>query len=104
MPILVEQMHSADCIFDLVRLTPLERLSRGLDALNDSGMLKDYTQFLDDYESFLSWKDVDGTTEQIPAEELGKVSREAARRFSDFIYSALMHNGVKSDMKKYLVL
>lgn len=104
LPILAEQMHSADCIISLLGLNPHERLSRGLDALNDPSMLEEYKQFLDDYESFLSWKDVDGTSEQIPVKELGALSREAASRFSDFIYSALKHKSIESDMKKYLVL
>ena len=104
LPIVAERMHSGDCIVDLVHLTPHERLSRGLDALKDPSMLKDYEQFLDDYESFLSWKDVDGTENELPPEELGEASRRAASRFSDFIYSALMHNNVDSEMKKYLVL
>ena len=102
--IVAEQMHSADCIVDLVHLTPHERFSRGLDALNDPSMLEDYEQFLDDYESFLSWKDVDGTEGELPPDELGEVSRRAAGRFSDFIYSALTHNNVDPEMKKYLVL
>lgn len=104
LPIVVENMDSASCIKDLVGLSPHERFARGLDSLNDSTLSDEYKQFLDDYESFLSWKDVDGTKNELPSKKLGKVSREAANRFSEFIYSALMHENVASDMKKYLVL
>jgi predicted nucleotidyltransferase len=104
LPILAEQMDSAIRIADLVHLTPHERFARGLDALNDSSLHEDYEKFLDDYESFLSWKDVDGTEKALPDEELGEKSRNAANRFSNFIYSALMHKNIDSDMKKYLVL
>ncbi len=104
LPILAEQMHSADCIVNLVRLSPQERLSRGLDALNDPSMFEKYKQFLEDYESFLSWKDVDGTSKRMLTEESGDLSRKAASRFSDFIYCALEHKSIGSDMKKYLVL
>ena len=104
LPILAENMDSSSFIVDLVSLSPHERFSRGLDALNDLTLSEGYRQFLDDYEAFLSWKDVDGTPDELPSEVLGRVSREAASRFSEFIYLALMHKSVASDMKKYLVL
>ena len=103
-PLVASKMDSEDAVSKLVALSPHERFALGLDRLNDKSLLPRYAQFLDDYESFLCWKEMDNTELEGRLEELGKEARVVAGRFSDFIYAAVTNHALDPNMRKYLVL
>lgn len=83
-------------------LRPFERLALALDRLGDRELLERWPSFLDAYEEFLTWKDV----EDIEA-RLGQMTRHIRTRaaeVSDFLYDALDHQNIPRDLRRYLVL
>ncbi len=103
-PILAGNIDNEDAVRKLVELSPHQRFAFGLGFLGDESLLQRYGQFLDDYEAFLSWKEIESVDLEGKLEELDKESRMVARRFSDFIYAVVTHEALDPDMKKYLVL
>ena len=77
---------------------------QGLDILDDKSLLQKYDQFLNDYESFLSWKETMESEGALMNNEFDEKSRESAKRFSDFLYTVATHSCIESELKKYLVL
>ncbi len=75
----------------------------GLDTLADSELAGGYGQFLDDYDSFLGWKEQMGSA-QISNDELDSDSRNAFSRYADFLHSALTHRRITKDLRRLLVL
>ena len=86
-------------LLNIFKLTPMERLAYGLDLINDIKMLDDYKIILDDYESFLKWKEQDDLHD-----DYKRHAKEVASRFSDFLYRSLMHESIDKDLKKILVI
>ena len=103
-PVLSSKMDSEQAVNRLVALSPHERFALGLDQLNDESLLPKYVEFLDDYEAFLRWKEMDSAELEERLEELDRESKAAAARFSDFIHTAVTHAALDADMRKYLVL
>ena len=103
-PVVASKMDSEDAVSRLVALSPHERFAFGLDRLNDESLLPKYVQFLDDYEAFLRWKEMDSAELEERLEDLGRESRVVAGRFSDFVHTAVTHAALDPVMRKYLVL
>ena len=103
-PIVAGKIDSEEAVSKLVALSPHERFACGLDKLNDESILTKYSQFLNDYESFLCWKEIDNTELEGKLEELDRNAKIVASRFSDFVYAVVTHQDLDPDMKKYLVL
>jgi len=101
LPLIAEPATNEDSVRKLVQLTPHERLAFGLDLLNDESLIDSYVSFLDNYESFLSWKEhSDPKIDDKFQENADAVSIN----FSGFLHTALTHRNISSEYKKYLIL
>jgi hypothetical protein len=72
--------------------------------LENLGLEKDYKDFLDNYEKFLSWREEMGISNKTPSAELDEQSRIAAKQVSDFMYTVLSHEKIERDLRKYLII
>lgn len=104
LPIIIEPISSKERAIALTGMPPHERFSAGLDHLGDTTLMGDYQIFLNDYEAFLQWKEQMGGATTLNDEELDVRSRQAAQRFSDFVYAALTHQSIDREYRKYLVI
>lgn len=104
LPVIADEMDNPEDVRSLVLMSPHQRFAKGLDVLGDDSLLPAYSEFLNDYESFLSWKEAMGSKLALKDAELDENSRAAAKRFSDFIFRAVTHDRIDSELRKYLVL
>lgn len=104
LPLIAKPLSESIEFQELAAFSPHERFAIGLDILDDRTLEEEYIGFLDNYESFLSWKEQMGCMDEIADEDLDKKSRGAAKQVSDFIYKALSHDTIDSELRKYLVL
>lgn len=104
LPLIARPMSDTSDLRELMRLSPHQRFSRGLDIIGDSTFHDGYGQFLDDYESFLQWKEEIGSVHELSDANLNHESRCAASRYAKFIYSVLMHETIDPEYRRFLVL
>lgn len=104
LPLIATPVSDIQGVKELTKYSPHKRFSMGLDELSDPNLAKDYASFLDDYESFLRWKEQMGSEEVISNGDLDKESRAAFNRYADFLYRALNHDGIAPDLRRFLVL
>ena len=97
--LIVEEVADKKDFQPICALKPLQRLARALDGLGDNGLRDGFVQLLDDYESFLKWKEGDDTG-RTGYDEL----RPKAERFSQFMYELLNHRQISPLRRKYLVI
>jgi len=87
----------------LCNLTPLERLAKALDAIEDPSLLAGFKQFLNDYEVFLRGKD-----KSMVAEDAPKVTKrryiEAAKRFDNFLHSVIDSHRIDGVIRRYVLI
>lgn len=87
----------------LCNLTPLERLAKALDAIEDPNLLAGFKQFLNDYEVFLRGKD-----KAIVAEDAPKVTKrryiDAAKRFDAFLHSVIDSHRIDGVIRRYVLI
>lgn len=95
---------SAEEFFELTKRTPLERLSIGFERLNDRDMLPVFGEILNDYEVFLSWKEVDSIDEDMKKESQKQNAMRVADRFSKNIYRAVNHKNIDEQFRRFLVI
>lgn len=104
LPIVAKPVTTPECVKELTEKNPQERFAYGLDQLGDDSMEEKYKIFLENYESFLTWKENYGSQAQLNDDVLDMESRKIALDFSDFIYEILQHPEIDSEFKKYLVI
>ena len=104
LPLIAEPVSDVAGIRNLMQFSPHERFARGLDILGDEDLEEGYATFLNDYESFLCWKEKMGSEQDLSDSDLDQVSRSAARRYAEFVYGCLMHEKIDSEYRRYLVL
>nr|VFK55947.1 MAG: Nucleotidyltransferase domain-containing protein [Candidatus Kentron sp. TUN]VFK62100.1 MAG: Nucleotidyltransferase domain-containing protein [Candidatus Kentron sp. TUN] len=92
-------------------LTPIERLAQGLDYLNDDSILERFENFLKIYEEFIKLKESMGSKVNLDDASIdekvksnAKEVKNNAEEFSKFLYECLMHENIKEEYKRYLVL
>ena len=103
LPLITGQIHDIDSARKFVKLSPHRRFSKGLDFLEDDDLNGEYRVFLNDYEKFLSLKEEMKDNQEFSENELDPI-RDAASRYSGFIYRALTHERIGSEYKRYLIL
>ena len=104
LPIITKPDAKIDFLTDLINCSPMERLARGLDILNDCTLKAEFSVFLLHYEKFLATKERMGTKLSIGDVTLDRIMRESANEFSGFLFKCLTHNHIKRDFVKYLIL
>lgn len=102
--IISEAVKAEDDVHKLVQLTPLQRVAKSLDYIDDMTLIPRFKILLDDYEQFLSWKDSDSIEEMLSTQPFHEKRIECATRFSVFFHDILMHPKVKDEYKRYLVI
>jgi hypothetical protein len=85
-------------------LTPLERLATALNALGDQNLAEQFSQFLDDYEAFLGWKETEHPPGPLGEKDFKASITASADRFSDFLYEVVTHEKIPRTRRKYLVI
>ena len=103
LPIITKQIHDIASAREFVKLSPHRRFARGLDFLEDDDLNGRYGIFLNDYERFLCLKEEMKDNQEFPENEHDQV-RNAASRYSGFIYRALTHERIEPEYRRYLVL
>jgi predicted nucleotidyltransferase len=104
LPLIALPVCTPEDLISLVKKVPLQRLALGLDALADNSLEKRFTEFLDDYEQFLSWKEQDDVEKVMQEPDMARRAKETATRFSDFLYTALTHEKIPIEFRKFLVI
>lgn len=104
LPLVAKPISTLESARELVRLSPHERFAQGLDSLGDRKLSDEYATFLNDYESFLCWKEVIDSEEMQSDRQFVKESRIAADRFSKFIHKAVTHGAIKDEYRRFLVI
>lgn len=95
-------------LYELRKLTPLERLATGLDNLrlnveDYDKVSKEFDDFLESYSGFLKLKEDEKIKDTLEVDTKAELDRRA-ERFSQFLYEVLMHANVSADYRKYLVI
>ncbi len=101
----------ADSSFDeaalvtITSLTPLERLARALDIINDPGILSEYENILSMYENFLKLKEDSEIEEKLKYDKkLAETIEADGVGFRKFIYKLLNHSSINQELKEFLVV
>lgn len=100
----VPEVHNKDDFRPMCGLTPIQRLAGALDQLDDDDLVDRFRVFLDDYESFLCWKEDEATDARAREDEFKQSVRLLADRLSDFLYDTLMNRRIPQERRKYLVI
>jgi len=104
LPIIANPVQSAEQFVSITRLTPLERFATGLQNLKNNDLNDGFNQFLNDYETFLQWKENENVEKEMKDEAIKKESRLVANRFSYYIYKALTHPSIPAEYQRYLII
>src|SRR6266481_8177946 len=100
----VEEIHSKDDFVSVCDMTPIQRLARALDRLGDDALAPRFLCFLNDYESFLCWKEQGDIDTMVGDQEFKALVRSTADRTSDFLYRVLTHDKIPAERRKFLVI
>jgi hypothetical protein len=100
----VDDVPTKDAFLPVCNLPPLRRLANSLDSLNESSFAKPFSAFLDDYETFLIWKEQEDFDTLTNQEAFKTNARLVADRFSDFLFSVLTSEKIPQVRRKYLVI
>lgn len=99
--VLTEKELMADRLVEMCGFSPLERLAKSLDALDNPSFKEEFEEVLEIYESFLTAKE----SGKIESDDSLKEKLDAdAEKLSDFVYNVLMSDEVNKQYKKYLVI
>ena len=104
LPLITDGESDVVRVRELMNLSPHQRFAKGLDALGDPCLEDGYARFLDDYESFLRWKENMGGEQELSDEDLDRESRSASHRYAEFVYCALTHEKIDPVYRRFLVL
>lgn len=103
LPLIAGHEHSHEEIIELCKLSPLERLAKGLDALDAPELEGKFSKFLESYEYFLKLKEEEKIQDNLDLAEKKRLD-EKATEFSSFLFSALTHSNVPEEYRRYLVI
>lgn len=104
LPLITLPVRQPKDFISLAKARPLDRLAQGLDALNDESLSDDFKIFLNDYEQFLRWKDQSNVEIGMRKLAMKRRAQESAKRFSGFLYTALSHEQIPIEFRKYLII
>jgi hypothetical protein len=104
LPLVIRPLRTPDEMYGLCRMTAFDRLASAIDLLADEKLESEWPKIVDLYEEFLCWKE-DNDLERHLGDGPGKsIVGENARKLSDFLYSALTHERIPPEFRRYLVL
>lgn len=101
--LLVIEKIDEDVLRRIFTMSPLERLSYGLDIVNDSELYDEYESVLDDYEGFLKLKERDDIEDR-SNDDVRRHAKDVSKKFSEFLYRSLTHDSIDSELRKVLVV
>lgn len=104
LPIISEPLEDQTSLEEVCRLSPIERLERGLANLEDADLNTELASILALYEEFLSWKEQENIEEQLDNPELKRELREKAEQFVNFFHHALTHEQIDFRYRRLLVI
>lgn len=93
----------ADSFRNLCQLTPLERLAKALDIIEDDALLEGFQQTLQDYELFLRGKEKAIVSDKTPNSKKTRY-KNASKRFDTFLHNIIESPKADSVIKKYLFI
>lgn len=100
---MLEGTCSSDEFKRLAMLTPLQRLARAVDDLEDVAMIERFDQFLDNYAKFLMLKSFKDPEQRLQRKQVKQDVRGAADATAQFLFDCLMHKK-NAKLARYLVL
>jgi predicted nucleotidyltransferase len=104
LPLVLNPAATAEDFVPLCRKRPLERLAGAIDRLEDARLNSEWPRILDIYEEFLEWKELDDVEEALQRGTLRESVRRNAEQLSMFLYSALTHDRIRPEFRRYLTL
>ena len=104
LPLIAKPVSDIQGVKELTKCSPHERFSKGLDELSDSSLAGECKSFINDYESFLHWKEKMGGEEAISNNGVDQEYRIVFDRYANFLYHALNHKNIDPILRRFLVL
>ena len=104
LPLVLRSVGTAQELAVLCRHTPLERLAGAMDLLDDRDLDQQWSDVLDLYEEYLTWKDDEDVERYLEGGDQKKRVRQHAQTLSKFLHAALTHAKLDPELRRYLVL
>lgn len=101
--ILAGEANDSDSFRKLCKLTPIERLAKALDSIEDDTLLDGFLETLNGYEFFLRGKEKALIAEQTPDRDKRRYTN-AAKNFDAFLHKVLDSPRVDGVIRKYLFI
>ncbi len=101
--ILAGEANDAESFKYLCKLTPIERLAKALDSIEDIKLINGFLETLNGYEFFLRGKEKALIEEQTPEREKRRYIN-AAKKFDAFLHAVLDSPRVDGVLRKYLFI
>lgn len=100
--IVTQEAQTADDFIRISDLVPLQRLALALDKLGDLALLDLFSQFLDDYESFLAAKSFNEVLNQTAEQKIA--FKQKADAFGTLIYEAIMSEKIDPRLRRFALI
>lgn len=104
LPIVAEPIVEPNSLKKLLARTPLERLAYGVSLLNDQELVNQWPEILDNYETFLTWKEDDDVEKHLRDGNMKIMVKSNAEKFSSYLYTCLTCEKIPYEYRRYLVL
>ena len=104
LPLVLRSVGTAQELAVLCRHTPLERLAGAMDLLDDRDLDQQWSDVLDLYEEYLTWKDDENVERYLEGGDQKERVRQHAQTLSKFLHAALTHAKLDPELRRYLVL
>ncbi|MDH5571498.1 MAG: hypothetical protein OEY89_07015 [Gammaproteobacteria bacterium] len=102
LPMISKPIRSVDEFIDICDKTPMERLSYGLDIINDPLLEDRYKIVINNYVTFLKLKEEPNIEESLDI--VNPKIKEMDEYNKKFLFDVLMHKNIEETYKHYLVL
>lgn len=100
--IIVKDPENESELFEITKMTPLERFLDAIDFISDKNLNEERDKFLNTYEWFLSLKENPSIEKEIYDER--NIVDEKAYFFSKYIHECLMHKSISEEYRKFMVI
>lgn len=104
LPVIAGSIDTPDKLVQITSMSPIQRFAQGISFINDDRLTSEFGQFLDVYEEFLRWKELDNPEEFLEGGSEKVRVRENDQFFSDYIFRSLTHAAVPEEYRRFLVI
>jgi len=104
LPLISKPASTKECVINLIKLTPLERLAIGIDYMKLKDIQSGFVEFISIYENFLKLKENMGSKSSPDDTSFDRETKKMENSFSWFLYKCLTHENINKEYIKYLIL